>query len=64
VRSFFIHPEMSWPDTLSWGPGGDLYVVSNHLNLFVDGAMNFEDPPVPNFRIWKLKVHRRPYTAK
>jgi sugar lactone lactonase YvrE len=64
VRPFFIHPEMSWPDTLSWGPGGDLYVVSNHLNLFVDGTMNFEDPPVPNFRIWKLKANRKAYTAK
>jgi sugar lactone lactonase YvrE len=64
VRPFFIHPEMSWPDTLSWGPGGDLYVVSNHLHLFVDGSMNFEDPAVPNFRIWKLKVNRKPYTAK
>ncbi len=64
VRPFFIHPEMSWPDTLSWGPGGDLYVVNNHLHLFVDGVMNFEDPPVPNFRIWKLKVDRKPYTAK
>jgi len=64
VRPFFIHPEMAWPDTLSWGPGGDLYVVNNHLNLFVDGSMNFEDPPVPNFRIWKLKVNRKAYTAK
>jgi sugar lactone lactonase YvrE len=64
VSSFFIHPEMSWPDTLSWGPGGDLYVVSNHLHLFVDGVMDFENPAVPNFRIWKLKVNRKPYTAK
>jgi sugar lactone lactonase YvrE len=64
VRPFFIHPEMSWPDTLSWGPGGDLYVVNNHLHFFVDGEMNFEAPPVPNFRIWKLKVDRKPYTAK
>jgi len=64
VRPFFVHPEMAWPDTLSWGPGGDLYVVANHLNLYVDGSMNFEDPAVPNFRIWKLKVNRRPYTAK
>lgn len=63
VGTFFIHPEMSWPDTLSWGPGGDLYVVSNHLHLFVDGAMNFENPEVPNFRIWKLKVGRKPYTS-
>lgn len=64
VSSFFIHPEMSWPDTLSWGPGGDLYVVSNHLHLWVDNAMDFKNPPVPNFRIWKLKVNRKPYTAK
>ena len=64
VRPFFVHPEMSWPDTLSWGPGGDLYVVSNHLHLYVDGAMDFENPAVPNFRIWKLKVDRKPYTAK
>jgi sugar lactone lactonase YvrE len=64
VSPFFIHPEMSWPDTLSWGPGGDLYVVNNHLHLFVDNEMNFENPAVPNFRIWKLKANRVPYTAK
>ncbi|MGC4001598.1 MAG: L-dopachrome tautomerase-related protein [Anaeromyxobacter sp.] len=64
VRTLFIHPEMSWPDTLSWGPDGSLYVASNHLHLWVDGAMDFDDPPVPNFRIWKLKLNRRPYTAK
>lgn len=50
------HPEMVWPDTLSIGPGGSLYILSNHLHLWVDGDMNFNDPPVPNFRIWKTTI--------
>jgi len=47
---------MVWPDTLSIGPGGSLYILSNHLHLWVDGDMNFNDPPVPNFRIWKTTI--------
>ena len=58
------HPEMVWPDTLGWGANGALYVSSNHLNTWVDGDMNFTDPPVPNFRIWKLPVKATPYLAK
>jgi len=64
VSTLFIHPEMSWPDTLGWGPDGSLYVTSGHLHMFVDNVMNFEDPSVPNFRIWKIKTSRQPYTAK
>ena len=62
VARFVFHPEMSWPDTLAWGPDGSLYVVANHLNVWVDGAMNFEDPPVPNFRIWRIPGVGRSYT--
>ena len=62
VSTLFVHPDMSWPDTLAWGPDGSLYVASNHLHLWVDGAMNFDDPAVPNFRIWKLHLKRQPYT--
>ena len=58
------HPEMVLPDTLGWGANGALYVSSNHLNTWVDGDMNFTDPPVPNFRIWKLPVKATPYLAK
>ena len=61
VSRYVHHPEMSWPDTLAWGPDGDLYWVSNHLNLWIDGDMNFKDPDVPNFRIWKLDLSRKSY---
>lgn len=55
------HPEMVWPDTLAWAPDGTLHVISNHLHLWVDGDMNFKDPDVPNFTIWRLPVKAEPY---
>jgi len=63
ISRLTYHPEMSWPDTLAWGPNGSLYVVSNHLHLWVDGDMDFETPDEPNFRIWKLPIERQSYTA-
>ncbi|MEO1114925.1 MAG: hypothetical protein AAFY05_21440, partial [Pseudomonadota bacterium] len=58
------HPEMNWPDTLAWGPDGSRYVVSNHLHVWVDGEMNFEDPAIPNFRIWRIPGVGQSYTAQ
>lgn len=55
------HPEMVWPDTLAWAPDGTLHVISNHLHLWVDGDMNFKDPAVPNFTIWRLPVKATSY---
>lgn len=56
--------DISWPDTLGWGPGGTLYAVSNHLHLWVDGDMDFDKPKVPNFRIYRMKLGAKPYHAK
>lgn len=53
--------EMVWPDTLAWSPENDLHVISNHLHLWVDGVMNFDNPDVPNFTIWKLPVNAPSY---
>ncbi|WP_109466894.1 SMP-30/gluconolactonase/LRE family protein [Albibacillus kandeliae] len=64
LSRFVHHPEMNWPDTLAWGPEGALYVVSNHLHVWVDGDMNFEDPAIPNFRIWKIPGVGQSYTAE
>lgn len=64
ISTYVSHPEMAWPDTLSWGPDGNLYVVSGHLNLWVDNAMDFDHPAVPNFRIWKVQANGRSYTEK
>lgn len=64
VTRFAHHPEMNWPDTLAWGPDGELYVVSNHLHMWVDGAMNFETPEIPNFRIWKIPGVGVSYTSE
>ncbi|WP_416798125.1 L-dopachrome tautomerase-related protein [Ciceribacter azotifigens] len=54
-------PEMVWPDTLAFAPDGTLHVLSNHLHLWVDGDMDFTNPRVPNFTIWKLPVKARSY---
>lgn len=64
LSRFAHHPEMNWPDTLAWGPDGALYVVSNHLHVWVDGDMNFEDPQIPNFRIWRIPGVGQSYTAE
>jgi len=64
VERFAFHPEISWADTLAWGPGGSLYFVSNHLNVWVDGDMNFHHPRVPNFRIWRIPNVGQSYTEK
>jgi sugar lactone lactonase YvrE len=64
VTRFAHHPEMNWPDTMTWGPDGSLYVVSNHLHVWVDGEMNFEDPEIPNFRIWRIPNVGQPYFAE
>ncbi len=61
ISRLTFNPEMSWPDTLAWGPEGSLYVMSNHLNRWVDGDMNFKDPLIPNFRIWKLPLNKQSY---
>jgi sugar lactone lactonase YvrE len=63
VERFAYHPEMVWPDTLTWGADGSLYVISNHLHLWVDGDMDFEKPAVPNFRIWRIRNVGKSYTA-
>lgn len=43
---------------------GSLYVVANHLNLWVDGDMDFESPAVPNFSIWRIPGVGQSYTAE
>jgi sugar lactone lactonase YvrE len=62
VSRFAHHSDMNWPDTLAWGPDGSMYVVSNHLHVWVDGDMDFESPDIPNFRIWKIPGVGQSYT--
>jgi len=67
VSTLFSSNDISWPDTLAWGPDGSLYLVSNHLHIWVDGDMNYDTPnAVPNFRIyrWTGTKGTKPYTAK
>lgn len=64
LSRFAHHPEMNWPDTLAWGPDGGLHVVSNHLHVWVDGEMNFDDPEIPNFRIWQIPGVGQSYTTQ
>lgn len=66
VSTLFQSNEISWPDTLAWGPDGSLYMVSNHLHLWVDGDMNFDTAnAVPNFRIYRYRGTQgtQPYHA-
>ncbi|MDG3086544.1 L-dopachrome tautomerase-related protein [Vibrio hannami] len=55
---------MVWPDTLAWGPDNNIYISSNNLHTHVDGKMNFKDPKTANFKIWKLAVNKKPYSAE
>lgn len=64
ITTWFSHEDISWPDTLAWGPRGALYLVSNHLHLWVDGDMDFDQPAVPNFRIYRASTQAQPYHAK
>lgn len=64
VSPFVTSNDIAWPDTIGWAPNGDLYFVSNHLNSWVGGEMDFDHPEVANFRIYKVHVGGKPYTAK
>lgn len=64
VGTLVASDEISWPDALAWGPGGTLYLVSNHLPLWVDGDMDFDKPKVPDFRIYRMKLGGKPYHAQ
>ncbi|HAU5563694.1 TPA: hypothetical protein JD264_07775 [Serratia fonticola] len=64
VKPYVTDEAIAWPDTIGWGGKGDLYFVSNHLNSWVGGDMNFDNPAVPNFRIYKVHVGGQAYTAK
>jgi sugar lactone lactonase YvrE len=61
LSRFAHHPEMRWPDTLAWGPDGALYIVSNNINVWGDGDMDFYQPESPNFRIWRVPNTGRSY---
>lgn len=63
ITPYFTDDRVSWADTVAWGPNGSLYFVSNHLHLFVDDDMDFDNPPTPNFQIYRLETGRKPYTA-
>lgn len=63
VTPYVTNDAIAWPDTIGWGPDGYLYFVSNHLNSWVGGEMNFDNPKVANFTIYKVHVGGKPYTA-
>ncbi len=63
LSRFVYDKAMVWPDTFSWGQDGALHVISNHLNQFVVDTVDFDEPAVPNFRIWRIDGVGTPYTA-
>ena len=58
VSALLSDPQIGWPDTLAWGPGGDLYFVANNINVWLDKAMEFDKPNAPNFRLYKVPMSR------
>lgn len=64
ITTLVSNDKIAWPDTLGWGPDGWLYFVSNHLNTWVEGDMNFTNPPEPNFTIYRIHLGEQSYTAK
>jgi len=46
---------LQWPDTMTWGPDGDLYVTTSqiHRTAKYHGGKNFQDGP---FRVYRLKL--------
>ena len=46
---------LQWPDTMAWGPGGELYVTTSQIHRmpkFHGGKSAIEEP----YRVYKLKV--------
>ncbi|WP_439258451.1 L-dopachrome tautomerase-related protein [Lonepinella sp. BR2271] len=61
ISRLFYNQNMVWPDTLSIGNDGSLYVSSNNLHR---NDLNYVDPPTTNYKIWKLTINQKPYTDK
>ncbi|MFT5661252.1 MAG: sugar lactone lactonase YvrE [Sulfurimonas sp.] len=61
VSRLLYNPEMIWPDTFSWGQNGDLYMISNNINSYLDGTMDFKNPNKSNFIIWRFRVNKKSY---
>jgi len=49
---------MQWPDTIGFDHHGSIVFVSNKLQLFWQGVMDFTDE---NFRIWKVYIGANSY---
>ncbi|CAL1537003.1 unnamed protein product [Lymnaea stagnalis] len=52
---------MQWPDTLAFDNQGWLWFVSNRLQLFVTGSMDFTGSDGANMRVWKVFVNETGY---
>lgn len=61
ISRFFYDKNMVWPDTLSIGKNGELYVSSNNLHR---KDLNYKNPETSNYKIWKLNINQKSYTSK
>ena len=55
---------MQWPDTFAFDRQGNLVFVSNKLQLFAFGGMDFRGGDGSNFRIWSVDVGADSYLSK
>lgn len=61
ISRLFYNKNMVWPDTLSISDKGELFVTSNNLHR---EDLNYKDPETSNYKIWKLEINQKSYTAK
>ena len=53
IETIITDKRLLWPDTLSWGPGGDLYVTASQIQnmpRFNNGRSTRTEP----YRLWKI----------
>ncbi len=58
IEPVFADKRLSWPDTMSWGPGGELYVSSSQIQNMAryDGGKTTRTEPYRLYRITGLQA--------
>jgi hypothetical protein len=59
IESVITDTRLLWPDTLSWGPNGDLYVTASQIEnmpRFNNGKSTRTEP----YKLWKITGVEKP----